>query len=142
MLPFYSCTFPQCVPVTSRTVDFNVPCLLETTGEHSFQKGLNLSHNICLYFKLIKFLPAFFLFFFFFSLVTARGSVSVMTQVDVVLAKGSKVLGAEKYLLTFHHVSGFGMAQGTLSLAAKSSGQVLAVDRAFSIQASTQQGCD
>lgn len=65
-----------------------------------------------------------------------------MTQVDVVLAKGSKVLGAEKYLLTFHHVSGFGMAQGTLSLAVKSPGQVLAVDRVFSIRASTQQGCD
>lgn len=82
------------------------------------------------------------LFFFSFFSVTARGSVSLMTQVDVVLAKGSKVLGAEKYLLTFHHVSGFGMAQGILSLAAKSPGQVLAVDRVFSIRASTQQGCD
>lgn len=64
LLPFYSHIFPQYVPVTSRTVDFNLPCLLETTAEHSFQKGLNLSHNICLCFMLIKFLPAFFFFFF------------------------------------------------------------------------------
>lgn len=64
LLPFYLCTFPQYVLVMSRTVDFNLPCLLETTVEHSFQKGLNLSHNMCLYFKLIKFLPAVFSPFF------------------------------------------------------------------------------
>lgn len=39
-----------------------------------------------------------------------------MKQVDVVLAKGSNVLGAEKCLLTFHHVSSFGMARGESSL--------------------------
>lgn len=71
LLPFYSCTFPQLVQVMSRTVDFNLPCLLETTGEHSFQRGLNLSHNICLYFKLIKFPP--YLFFFLSSLSRQEG---------------------------------------------------------------------
>lgn len=64
-----------------------------------------------------------------------------MTQVDV-LAKGSKVLGAEKCLLTFHQVSGFGMARGALSPAAKSRCQVLAADRVFPVLAETREGCD
>lgn len=44
---------PKYVPVISRTVDFNLPRLLETTGECPFQKGPNLSHNLYLYFKVI-----------------------------------------------------------------------------------------
>lgn len=42
----------QCVPVISRSIDYNFPHLLETTGECSFQKRLHLSRNISLYFKL------------------------------------------------------------------------------------------
>lgn len=56
---------------------------------------------------------------FFFILLTARGAVSLMTQVDVVLANGSRALEAERCLLTFHHVSGLEMAQGTILSSSK-----------------------
>lgn len=39
LLPFYSHTFPRYVPVISRTVDFNLPRLLETTGERAPFRG-------------------------------------------------------------------------------------------------------